>query len=312
MNMAEENNIYDLIIIGGGPAGITAGIYAARAQLKVVLVTKDFLGELSNAFVLENYPGFEKIQGTELLLKLKSHLEKYKVEIIEGKQAIETTKQGNIYQIETDDHTKYLTKTIIVATGGMSRRIEIPGENEFLGKGVSYCAICDGFLYKDKITAVIGGGNSGLEAALYLANVAKKVYIFESSESLGGDKYNQERVAKRQDKIEVVTNAKIKEIKGQTKVEKIVFEQNGQEKEILTDGVFVYVGYVPVSDFVEKVVEIDQKGQIKVDPLTFQTSEKGIFAAGDVNDTPYKQAVIAAGQGATAELSVEKYLRENF
>ncbi len=312
MNMAEENNIYDLIIIGGGPAGITAGIYAARAQLKVVLVTKDFLGELSNAFVLENYPGFEKIQGTELLLKLKNHLEKYKVEIIEGKQAIETTKQGNIYQIETDDHTKYLTKTIIVATGGMSRRIEIPGENEFLGRGVSYCAICDGFLYKDKIAAVIGGGNSGLEAALYLANVAKKVYIFESSESLGGDKYNQERVAKRQDKIEIVTNAKIKEIKGQTKVEKIVFEQNGQERDILVDGVFVYVGYVPVSDFVEKVVEIDQKGQIRVDPLTFQTSEKGIFAAGDVNDTPYKQAVIAAGQGATAELSVEKYLRENF
>ncbi len=309
----EISNIYDLIIIGGGPAGITAGIYAARAGLNFVLITKDFLGELSSAFSLENYPGFKKIPGTELLLKFKEHLEEYNPKTIEGRQVIRTSKEGNnLYEVETDDHTKYLAKTIIIATGGMSKRMEIPGEKEFLGRGVSYCAVCDGFLYKDKIVSIVGGGNSALEAALYLANIAQKVNVFVRSDKLRADKYNQERVAQKREKIEIFYNTQVKEIKGSTKVEKLIIEKNEKREEILSDGLFVYIGYIPVSDFIKEIAQMDEYNQIKVNPLTFETSAKGVFAAGDVNNTLYKQVVIAAGQGATAELSVEKYLRENF
>lgn len=302
-----ENNIYDLIIIGAGPAGMTAGIFAARKKLKTLLITKDFFGMLKGASMVENYPGFISISGVKLLQELKAHLDKFQLEKIEGKQAVEITKQNSLFELEDDERNKYLSRSVIIATGGMSKRLEISGENEFEGKGVFYCAICDGPLFKDKIVAVVGGGNSGCDSALYLSKIAKKVYLFEALDKLIADPTTQEKIF-ASPKIEVFTSVKFKAIDGQEKVNKIIVELAGKENEFLVDAVFIQIGYVPVSDFCEKVVKLNKMGQIEVDPLTLETSCPGIFAAGDINNTLFKQTIIAAGQGATAALSAAKHI----
>jgi len=305
--MDSKQNVYDLIIIGAGPAGMTAGIFGARKGLKTLLITKDFFGMLKDALLIENYPGFKKIKGIKLLQKMKSHLDKFPFEKIEGKQVIEIIKQDSLYETETDDNFKYLSRSIIISSGGMSKRLEIPGENEFVGKGVSYCPICDGPLFKDKIVAVIGGGNSGVSTAISLSKIAKKVYVFEALEKLTAEFILQKKITSSP-KFEVFTSVTFKEILGKERVNKIIVEIGDKEREFLVDGVFIQIGYVPVSDFCEKVVKLDRMGQIEVNPLTLETSSSGIFAAGDINNTLFKQVVIATGQGATAALSAAKYI----
>jgi len=302
-----QENIYDLIIIGAGPAGMTAGIFAVRKALKTLLITKDFFGMLKDATLVENYPGFISISGLELIKQLKAHLEKFQLEKIEGRQVVEIIKRDELFEVEDDQHAKYLTKSIIISSGGMSKRLEIPGENEFEGKGVFYCVTCDGPLFKDKIVSVIGGGNSGASSALYLSKIAKHVYLFEAMEKITADSIIQEKISASPN-IEVFTSVKFKAIVGEEMVSKIIVEIGGEDKEFLVDGVFIQIGYVPVSDFCEKVVKLNKMGQIEVNPLTLETSTPGIFAAGDINDTLFKQVIIAAGQGATAALSAAKYL----
>jgi len=301
--------MFDLIIIGGGPAGITAGIYAARKKLNTLLITKDFLGQVSHAFFIENYPGFKRIKGMDLIKKFKNHLEKFKIDVNQGESVVKIQKKKNGFEVFTNQGDKYQTKTIIIATGAKPRQLGIEGEIKFLGRGVSYCPVCDGFLFSQKDVAVIGGGNSGCEAALYLLPIAKKIYLLEASNQLRADQITQEKIFHSK-KIEVIFNAKVKEIKGSTSVEKILFEQGKEKREIPVEGVFIQIGMIPDVEFAKKLVKTDKAGKIIINPRTCETSTKGIFAAGDVTNTLYHQIVIAAAQGAIAALSAAKYLEK--
>jgi len=302
--------LYDLIVIGGGPAGITAGIYAARQRLKTLLITKGFGGQLEKKVVpVENYPGFEKISATELIQKFKKHLEKFEIEIlIDSVMKIEKVNQS--FEVLTAAQKKFSAKTVIIASGAESRSLKVKGEQEFLGKGVSYCTNCDAPIFKDKIVAVIGGGNSGFEAAIALSRWAKQIFILEYGEKVIADIENQELVKKTK-KVQIITSAALKEIKGDKFVNSIIYQnrKTGQDEELKVEGVFVEIGSLPASSFAKDLVELNEKGEIKVDFETFQTKTPGLFAAGDVNVGKYKQIVTACGEGAKAALAAYDYLK---
>lgn len=301
---------YDLIIIGGGPAGMTAGIYASRLGMKTILITKDFGGQMAKKVVkIENYPGFEEISGQELIERMKNHLFKQKIET-EIEEVVKVEKEKENFIVKTKSGKEFFSKTVIVASGGNPRPLLVPGEKEFLGKGVSYCAVCDGPLFKGKKVAVIGGGNAGFESAIYLAQIAEKVYILEYSDKPKADAENQERAFKTE-KVELITNARLKEIRGKNFVEEVVFEdmKTKEEKILKVSGVFVEIGTLPATSFVKDLVDFNQRGEIIVEPETYQTKTPGLFAAGDCNAGKYKQIVTAAGEGAKAALAAYDYLQ---
>jgi len=307
--------MYDLIIIGGGPAGITAGIYAARQKLNTLLITKDFGGQVARkAVMIENYPGFEEISGLELIQKLEKHLRKQKIDI-ERDEVGKVKKVKDRFLIITKSKNRFIAKAVIIASGADPRPLEVPGEKEFLGRGVSYCTVCDSPLFSNKTVAVIGGGNAGFEAALFLSKIAKKIYILEYSPKVGADEINQERV-KKTGKVEVVTNAALKQIKGQKFVNSIIYQDRKTKKNITLplEGIFVEIGSQPATSFVKGLVKfnhlINRLDEIEIDPRTCQTATPGLFAAGDVTDVKDKQIVIAAGEGAKAALSVYQYLQK--
>lgn len=302
--------VYDLIIIGGGPAGITAGIYAARYRFKILLITKDFGGQVARKAVpVENYPGFKEISGIELIQKFKQHLDKFKVETIED-SVIKIEKNKGNFQVFTQNQKQFESKAVIIASGADPRPLKVPGEKEFLGKGVSYCTVCDAALFKDKTVAVIGGGNAGFEAAIALARLAKKIYILEYGEKVKADIENQQ-LAQKTRKVEIITNASLKEIKGDKFVNSIIYQnrKTGQDEQLKTEGVFVEIGSLPASSFAKDLVEFNQRGEIKVDFETFQTKTPGLFAAGDINVGQYKQIITACGEGAKAALAAYEYLK---
>lgn len=302
---------FDLIIIGGGPAGITAGIYAARQNLKTLLITKEFGGQVARKAVsIENYTGFEEISGIDLIQKFEGHLKKQKIDIIKD-EVIKLKKEGDIFIVSTKDKKDFESKTVIISSGSDPRPLEVPGEKEFIGRGVSYCALCDGPFFSNKITAVIGGGNAGFETAVFLNNIAKKIYILEFGEKVIADAENQERV-KKTEKVEVITSAILKEIKGDQFVKLIVY-QDKKSKELKTlevDGVFVQIGNQPATSFVKDLVEFNERDEIKVEFETFQTKTSGLFAAGDVNVGRYKQIITACGEGTKAALAAYDYLQK--
>lgn len=302
-------NIYDLIIIGGGPAGAAAGIYGARAKLNLFLITKDFGGQMKEkAVAIENYPAFEKISGLELIEKFVSQLKKFEVPIVLDK-VMKIKKEENVFSVLTESKKEYQALSIIIASGADPRSLEVSGEKEFIGKGVSYCVTCDGPMYQNKIVAVVGGGNAGFEASLFLSKTVQKVYILEYGSEVKADQTNQTEV-KNNKKIEVITNAAVKEIKGKKFVEEIVYQDNlsKQLKNLAVDGIFIEIGSLPATDFVKDLVELNEKNEIKVDSKTGQTNIPGLFAAGDITDEKYKQIIVAAGQGTKAALSAIKYL----
>ena len=303
--------VYDLIIIGGGPAGITAGIYASRQKLNALLITKEFGGQMARKAVeIENYPGFERISGQELIQIFEKHLRKQKIEI-ERDEVVKMKKIGDNFLVATENKNQFESKAVIVASGADPRPLEVPGEKEFIGRGLSYCAVCDGPLFSDKTVAVIGGGNSGFETAVFLTKIAKKIYILEAGEKVKADKENQELV-KKTGKVEIITNAFIKQIQGKEFVNSLVYRDKKSNKDITLaiEGVFVEIGYQPATSFVKGLVDFNEKDEIKVDPKTGQTSLPGLFAAGDIDNVLYKQIVIAAGEGAKAALSAFNYLQE--
>jgi alkyl hydroperoxide reductase subunit F len=303
--------LYDSIIIGGGPAGVTAGIYTARQKLNTLLITKSFGGQLARkAVAVENYPGFEEISGLELIKKFEKHLRKQKIDI-ERDLAIKMKKIGKNFLVLTKSKNQFQARTVIVASGADPRPLEIPGEKKFIGRGVSYCSICDGPLFSNKTVAVIGGGNAGFEAAIFLSKFAKKIYILEYAPKVGADETNQERV-KKTGKTEVITSAALKQIKGKEFVDSIVYQNRKTEENatLSLEGVFVEIGSQPATSFIKDLVDFNEKDEIKINPKTCQTKTPGLFAAGDVTDVKEKQIVVAAGEGAKAALAVHEYLQK--
>ena len=303
--------IYDLIIIGGGPAGITAGIYAARKKLNILLVTKEFGGQMNKAHEVGNWPGTISMTGIDLTMKFVEHLKKFDIEIKEGKNVREIKKATNGFEVVMEDGEKFEAKTIIIASGKNPRPLKVPGEEKFLGKGVTYCSVCDAPLFKDKDVAVIGGGNAGLDAALDLIKYANKIYVLEFGEKFAGDELTQEKL-KASKKVEMIINATTKEIKGDKFAGSLIYEdrKTGDKKELKVQGVFVEIGYVPSSGFIKDLVEFNKNGEIIINKQDNSTKTAGIFATGDVTDITYKQIIIAAGEGAKAALNAYNYLQK--
>lgn len=304
------STIYDLIIIGGGPAGITAGIYSARKKLKTLLLTKDFIGQTGKTNEIDNYLGFPNISGLDLMKKFEEHLKKFSIEIKKEK-VIKIEKKEQDFVVKTEQKQEFLAKTIIIATGRDPRPLEVEGEKEFIGKGVSYCSICDAPFFQNKAVAIIGGGNSGLRAALDLAKYAKRIFIFEKSEKLLADEILQEQV-KKESKIEIHLNTEIKKIEGNKKVQDLIYQDSKTKKtyQVPMDGVFIQIGSVPATGFLKGLVEFNRSDEIKCDFENCATSCPGIFTAGDVDDGKWKQIIVAAGEGAIAALSAYEYLQK--
>ena len=304
--------IYDLIIVGGGPSGIRAGIYAGRQKMKTLLITKEFGGQMAKkATEVCNYPGFERISGMELIDKFVEHLKHHETVEIKFSQAEKIDKEGDIFTITTTENEKIQSKTVIVATGADPRPLEAIGEKEFIGKGISYCVTCDGPIFKNKTIAIIGGGNAGLEAALFMTNYANKIYVLEFGPDIKADEENQKEV-KNSDKIEVITNASVKEIKGDKMVNSLVYEDNvsKENKTLEVQGVFIEIGSQPATSLAKGLVDFTKRDEIVVESETFVTKTPGLFAAGDNNSGPYKQIVTAAGEGCKTSLAAYDYLRK--
>ena len=300
---------YELIIIGGGPAGITAGIYASRLGMKTLLITKEFGGQIGKKAVgIENYPGFELISGPDLIQKMVKHLKTQEIKI-EMDEVLNVKKKNGDFLVLTKNKKEFIAKALILATGADPRLLEVPGEKEFIGKGVSYCALCDGPLFKNKTVAIIGAGNAGFETAQFLSKIVKKIYILEFSDKVKADKINQELV-KKTGKAEIIINAKLKEIKGDKLVNEIVYEEKGKKKNLKVQAVFVEVGYKPATSYAKGLVKFNKRDEIKVKPETCETNTSGVFAAGDLNEGTAKQIITAAGEGAKAALGAHNYIQK--
>ncbi len=304
----KQELFFDVIILGSGPAGFSAAIYAARGNLKTaILDISMFGGQPSNYTELENYPGFPLIGGFELMEKFEEHADKFGIEKFPMIEIKEINLLPEIKIIETND-TIFKSKTVIIATGAQAKKLGITGENEFKSRGVSYCAVCDGAFYKDKTVTVIGGGNSAIEEAIYLTKFAKKVYIVHRRDELRADKIIQERAFNNK-KIEFILSAVPLEIKGRDTVEKIVLEnlKTNEKFELNTDGVFPYIGFSPNTDNFNGQLEQNPQGFIETD-VNMRTSIEGVYAAGDVRNTPLRQVITAAADGAVAACSAVKYI----
>ncbi|MEA2088328.1 MAG: thioredoxin-disulfide reductase [Patescibacteria group bacterium] len=303
--------LYDVIIIGAGPAGYTASIYASRYKLKNLIISKEQGGQINEAHLVENYPGFISISGTELMSKFKEQSEKLGAEII-LKEIKRIIKEKNDFVVITENNEKYFAKTIILAMGMGYRKLEIPGEKEFIGKGVSFCFVCDGMFFRDKTVAVIGGGDSAVTGAVYLADIAKKVYLIYRKEKLRASPSQQEKI-KNSPKIELILNTNLMEIKGNNIVKEIILDKAFQNKKTLAvDGVFIEVGSVPNFALAKQLgINIDDDGRIKVEKNQ-STNIKGIFATGDITDASngFRQVITASSEGAIASSAVYKFLQE--
>lgn len=302
--------IYDTIIIGAGPAGVAAGVYAARKKLKTLLIAESFGGQSIISNNIENWLGDIKLSGVELAEKLEKHLRAQKdIAIKTGEKVMVVKKENKNFTVKTDKDNIYQTKTIIVASGARHQRLSVPGEDKFEGKGVSYCATCDAPLFKNKDVAVIGTGNSGLEAVIDLLPYAHKIYLMDILPAIKGDQVLQEKIRKS-DQINIMLKTQTQEIYGTQFVRGLKYKdlKSGKIKDLAIQGVFVAIGSVPNSEFIKDLVELDKYGQIIIDPRAQATSQPGVFAAGDITDTSYKQNNIAAGDGVKAALSVYEYL----
>ncbi len=295
----------DLIIIGGGPAGITAAVYAARKKMDFTVISKDIGGQAAWSSRIENYTGFQFIPGPELVEKFRAHLEGFKFELLEGVGASDVARDKEGFSVRTDDGKSVSSRTLVIATGKKPRDLGVPGESQYKGKGVHSCATCDGALFAGKTVAVVGGGNSALDSALSLVRIASKIYIINIAGKLTGDRVMQEKLAGASN-VEIMNNARVTEVRGDRFVTGVVVEQGGARREIPLQGVFVEVGLTPNSGFI-KCVKKNSIGEIIIN-CSAETSCEGVFAAGDVTSVPDKQIIIAAGDGAKAALSAFRYL----
>lgn len=299
--------IYDLIIIGAGPAGITASVYAVRKGMGILVITKDIGGQTAISGDVENYTGYQFITGPELALKFEEHMRRFNIEIKESEAVIEVNKEQDIVRVKSAKGI-YEARTVIIASGKRSRELNVAGEKEFKNKGLTYCATCDAPIFKGKVVAVIGGGNSALDAALQLINIAKYVYIININPTLGGDVIMRKKV-EGSSIVTVMNNSQVTEIFGDKTVKGIKVKVVQEEKVLNLEGVFVEIGLIPNSELGASI-DKNQYGEIKVNPYN-ETNIPGILAAGDVTDVPEKQIVIAAGEGSKAALGAFRYLAQH-
>ncbi|MCF7924472.1 MAG: thioredoxin-disulfide reductase [Candidatus Izimaplasma sp.] len=301
------NNIYDVIIIGGGPAGLSAAIYAKRAMLKFVVLEK-FLpgGGIANTFELENYLGLGKVTGMEMADKMTKHVNDLDIEI--NSEAVENITIEKTYKIVKTDKQEYNTKTVVLATGASPKKLNCPGEDKYTGKGISYCATCDGFIYKNKVVAVVGGGDVAVEDAIYLSRIAKKVYLIHRRDELRAVKSLQERIFKI-DNVEILWDSQLKAALGDEYLKQalVINNKTQKEKKIDVDGIFMAVGYIPNTQFLGDSIAFDNGGWIRTDERC-ETNVNGIYAVGDVRDTFLRQVVTAVSDGAVAITDLMKYL----
>ena len=302
-----EKNRYDFIIIGGGPAGLAAGLYAARARMKTVCLEKLTPGgALATTDAVENYPAYRSITGPDLVEKMVEHAKDFGMELrYTAANSIEV--DGNDRIVQTDDGP-LVAPAVLIASGAKINKLGVPGEEEFAGRGVSYCAVCDGAFFRDQDVVVIGGGDAAVDEGLYLTRLVSNVTIIHRRDELRASKILQER-AFANEKVSFLWDTVVKEIQGDSVVSKVLVEnvKSGEQSENSTNGVFVYVGSKPNTDFIKGLVDMDEAGHILAD-LHMATSVPGIYAAGDVRQASYRQAVTAAGDGCTAALAAEKYI----
>ncbi len=308
----KEDNRYDVIILGSGPAGLTAAIYTARANLKTLVLTGNLPGgQLMTTSMVENFPGFTNgIYGPELMMNMREQAARFHAKIIDD-SATQVDLKHTPFRVLTLDN-EYESKAIIIATGASPRKLGVKGEEEFGGKGVSYCATCDGPFFKNQDIVVVGGGDSAMEEAIFLTKFAKSVRVVHRRDKLRASKILQNH-AMNNPKITFEWNSVVREIKGNSKVEEVIISNviNNSEKSIPCSAIFIAIGHVPNTSIFKGQIELDEEGYIKVKEYT-KTNIEGVFAAGDVHDNRYRQAITAAGLGCMAALDAERYLREKY
>lgn len=303
---------YDVIVIGGGPAGLTAAMYLAREGIETLVIEKSALGGQAGVTqMIDNFPGFDEgISGAEFADRLGRQARRFGAESLEAQDVIEISREGRYFCITTADGSQYGAKAVLLSTGARYRRLNVPGEEDLIGVNVHFCATCDGAFYKDKRVLVVGGGNSGFEEGLFLTKFARQVDIVEFLPEVKASAVLQDKIA-GQPNMSVTVNHAIKELVGKRRLEKILVEDraSGQVKEWSYDGIFVFVGLTPNSDLVKRLADVDKFGFVQTDKA-FMTSQPGLFAAGDVRVGSTKQAAVAAGEGASAALAIREYLKE--
>lgn len=299
---------FDVVILGGGPAGFSAALYAARGAASTAIVDISMLGgQPSNYLELENYPGFSKIGGFELMEKFEEHADTFGVQKF-PMQEIESVDLVSSPKVIKTKEAEFIAKSVIIATGAKPMQLGVSGENEFIGRGVSYCAVCDAAFYKDKIVAVVGGGNSAVEEAMYLTKFASKVYLIHRRDELRADKIVQERAFKN-DKLEFVFDSVVLKVEGDDLVKSIHLKnvKTNEESDLAVDGIFPYIGITPNVDYIHGQLEQDKSGFIITDN-TMKTSIEGVYAIGDVRNTPLRQVITAAADGAVGAVYAVKYV----
>jgi len=299
--------MYDLIIIGAGPAGITAAVYAARKKMNFLVITGNIGGQAAWSGDIENYTGYQFISGPDLASKFEEHMRKYNIPVKENELATGINRNAEFITVKTNKD-EYQAKTAIIASGKRSKELRVSGEEQFKNRGLTYCATCDGPIFADKIVAVIGGGNSALDAALQLIKIASKVYLINNTASLEGDAVMLQKV-KAAPNVSIYNDSQVTAILGDKFVNAIKIIHEGKDEVIAVQGVFVEIGLIPNTNFTEGI-EKNERGEIKVNNRN-ETNIPGIFAAGDATDVPEKQIIIAAGEGSKAALSAFRYLAQS-
>jgi thioredoxin-disulfide reductase len=304
-----KQKVCDLIIIGAGAAGLASAIYAARREINTMLVSKDVGGQMAWTNEIENYPGFDFITGPELIGKMEAQAEKYGAQFLTDEVTSIAKIEGGF--LVKADKERFNTKAVILSFGLTPKNLGVPGEKELRGKGISYCATCDGPLYKGKTVVIVGGGNSGFEAAEYLSKIAKRVYLVHINEEFTASPY----LIKRMDRVKNVeyrVSSSVVEIKGKSIVKSVTLENKKTSKTetLKTDGVFIEIGYEAKTQWLKGFLKLNKRGEIITNEKC-QTSRAGVFAAGDCTDTPYKQIVISGGEGAKAALQAYDYISKS-
>jgi thioredoxin reductase (NADPH) len=304
-----SSNLFDVIIVGGASAGLTPALYASRQNLKTLVITKDIGGQALLTDHIENYPGFNVISGFDLITKFEEQAKMFGTEFAYDEVTSITRSKETCFKLKTNSE-EYDTCAVILAFGKTPRDLGVPGEAKFKGKGVSYCAVCDGPLFRQKTVAIAGSGDPAIDAASLLSNVAQKVYLTHTSEKPLGDEETLQSL-KANPKVEFVPFSRVTEIVGDQNVTSVTVEdsRDKQHKQISIDGLFVEMGYVAKTEFLKDLVKLNARNEIEVN-RECATSQPGIFAAGDITDVPFKQAVISAGQGAIAALAAYNHVQK--